>query len=176
MPAWVVPLVVVGCVLLAGWIYLMATGFKACPPEALLLVIRRGPPRRIVRRTERGRVFVWPFIEEVAILSLAAMPVPLTLQNSISRDELSISIAATFTVAVGGADWLRDHAVEHLLPLTMFQREALARQLIAGVLHARAANWPAADLQRDRSNFLAQARYLVERELNKVGLMVLSVN
>lgn len=159
------------CVLVA--MVVLATRFRRCPPNRLLVVYGRGVPGGI-KVMQSGAALVWPLIQDSALLSLEPLHVSLTMDRLRSRSNELVDVKATIILAIGTDPDRTRNAAERLLGYTEHKIEELARDILSSNLRMVVATLEAAQMQTDPDAFSAKAIQEAEPELKKVGLLIIS--
>ena len=169
--------IVFGVLAIAAFgIILVATRYKRCASDEILVVygrIRGGKASRCIH----GRaVMVWPLIQEYKKISLIPMTISIPLDNALSLQNIRINVPSTFTVGVSTNPLIMNNAAERLLHLTKNDIEAMAQEIILGQLRLTVASLTIEQINQDRDAFLELIRDNVGAELHKLGLYLINVN
>ena len=172
---WVLALIVfVGIVFVV--VVFLASRYKRCPPDRILVVFGRSEKGRFARCLHGGGAIVWPIVHDHAFLSLTPMTISIPLQNALSLQNIRINVPSTFTVGVSTDPGITNVAAERLLQLRLSEIEDMAREIIFGQLRLTVASLTIEQINQDRESFLESIRRNVEPELNKIGLYLINVN
>jgi flotillin len=172
---WV--LAIVGIIGLVFTLFLiMASRYKRCPSNRILVVYGKVGAGVSARCLHGGAAFVWPLIHDYTYLSLTPMTIGIPLQNALSFQNIRINVPSTFTVAVSNQPGIMENAAERLLNLGLHEVEEMAREIIFGQLRLTVASLTIEQINQDRESFLEAIRKNVEPELNKIGLYLINVN
>lgn len=172
--AWVL-LVLAFVVLMVSTIIFLASRYKRCPSDAILVVYGK-VGEQTAHCIHGGGILVWPLIQDCAFLSLTPMTIGIPLQNALSLQNIRINVPSTFTVGISTDPSIMTNAAERLLGLKPVSIEDMAREIIFGQLRLTVASLTIEQINQDRESFLSAIRRNVEPELNKIGLYLINVN
>jgi len=175
MSQWL--LVVVAAVMLFGFTAIvLASRYKRCPSDAILVIYGRVGKAQSARCIHGGGTMVWPLFQDYSYLSLTPMTINIPLKNALSLQNIRIHVPSTFTVGVSTDPTIMNNAAERLLGLQPPQIEDMASEIIFGQLRLTVASLTIEQINQDRESFLTSIRRNVEPELNKIGLSLINVN
>jgi flotillin len=157
-------------------ILFVATRYKRCPSDKILVVYGRVGTGQSARCIHGGGAFIWPLIQDYAYMSLTPMPIAIPLQKALSMQNIRINVPSTFTVGISTEDAIMYNAAERLLKLPSDDIENMAREIIFGQLRLTVASLTIEQINQDRERFLEAIRKNVAPELNKIGLYLINVN
>ena len=174
MTGWIV-LTIAFAILVTSTILFLASRYKRCPSDQILVVYGRvgGQSARCIHG---GGALVWPLIQDSEYLSLTPITISIPLKNALSLQNIRIHVPSTFTVGVSTDPVIMTNAAERLLGLNQPAIEEMAREIIFGQLRLTVASLTIEQINQDRESFLASVRRNVEPELNKIGLYLINVN
>ena len=155
---------------------LMASRYKRCPSNMVLVIYGKLGRGASARCLHGGAAFVWPLLHDYAYLSLTPITISIPLENALSFQNIRINVPSTFTVAVSTEPGIMNNAAERLLKLGLREIEEMAREIIFGQLRLTVASLTIEQINQDRERFLEAVRKNVEPELNKIGLYLINVN
>ena len=169
--------IVFGVLAIAAFgIILVATRYKRCASDEILVVYGRIRGGKASRCIHGGAVMVWPLIQEYKKISLIPMTISIPLDNALSLQNIRINVPSTFTVGVSTNPLIMNNAAERLLHLTKNDIEAMAQEIILGQLLLTVASLTIEQINQDRDAFLELIRDNVGAELHKLGLYLINVN
>ena len=169
--------IVFGVLAIAAFgIILVATRYKRCASDEILVVYGRIRGGKASRCIHGGAVMVWPLIQEYKKISLIPMTISIHLDNALSLQNIRINVPSTFTVGVSTNPLIMNNAAERLLHLTKNDIEAMAQEIILGQLRLTVASLTIEQINQDRDAFLELIRDNVGAELHKLGLYLINVN
>ena len=169
--------IVFGVLAIAAFgIILVATRYKRCASDEILVVYGRIRGGKASRCIHGGAVMVWPLIQEYKKISLIPMTISIPLDNALSLQNIRINVPSTFTVGVSTNPLIMNNAAERLLHLTKNDIEAMAQEIILGQLRLTVASLTIEQINQDRDAFLELIRDNVGAELHKLGLYLNNVN
>jgi flotillin len=154
----------------------MASRFRRCPSDKILVISGRVGKGESARTMHGGGAFIWPVVQEFRYLSLTPMTINIPLQNALSQQNIRINVPSTFTVGISTHKEIMANAAERLLGLAPAMIEAMAKEIIFGQLRLTVASLTIEQINQDRESFLEAVRKNVEPELNKIGLYLINVN
>jgi len=154
----------------------MASRYKRCPSDKVLVIYGRVEKGRSSKTMHGGGAFVWPLIQDYAYLSLTPITISIPLENALSLQNIRINVPSTFTVGVSTASEIMSNAAERILRLPQTAIEEMSKEIIFGQLRLTVASLTIEQINQDRESFLESIRRNVEPELNKIGLQLINVN
>jgi len=154
----------------------MASRYKRCPSDKVLVIFGRVEKGRSSRTMHGGGAFVWPLVQDYAYLSLTPITINIPLENALSLQNIRIHVPSTFTIGVSTAPEIMSNAAERILHLQQPAIEEMAQEIIFGQLRLTVASLTIEQINQDRESFLEAIRRNVEPELNKIGLHLINVN
>ena len=154
----------------------MASRFKRCPSDKVLVISGRVGKGLSSRCMHGGGAFIWPVVQEYRYMSLTPMTINIPLQNALSLQNIRINVPSTFTVGISTVPEIMANSAERLLGLAPAMIEAMAKEIIFGQLRLTVASLTIEQINQDRESFLEAVRKNVEPELNKIGLSLINVN
>ncbi|NLG97247.1 MAG: flotillin family protein [Chloroflexi bacterium] len=168
--------VIVFVLLMFFAVMFMATRYKRCPSDKVLVISGRVGKGMSSKCMHGGGAFIWPVVQEYRFMSLTPLTINIPLQNALSLQNIRINVPSTFTVGISTQPDIMANAAERLLNLTPAQIEAMAKEIIFGQLRLTVASLTIEQINQDRESFLESVRKNVEPELNKIGLYLINVN
>lgn len=172
---WSLP-VVVFLVLVVTTILFLASRYKRCPSDKILVIYGKVGKGQTANCVHGGGALIWPLIQDYSYMSLTPMTINIPLQKALSMQNIRINVPSTFTVGIGTEPEIMTAAAERLLNLTQIQIEGMAREIIFGQLRLTVASLTIEEINQDRERFLESIRKNVAPELNKIGLSLINVN
>lgn len=157
-------------------ILFMASRYKRCPSDKILVIYGRVEKGRSSKTMHGGGAFVWPLIQDYSYLSLTPITINIPLENALSLQNIRIHVPSTFTVGVSTSPEIMSNAAERILHLAQPAIEEMAKEIIFGQLRLTVASLTIEQINQDRESFLEAIRHNVEPELNKIGLHLINVN
>ncbi len=165
-----------GVGLVVSFVVFLASRYKRCPSDKILVVYGRVGQERAARCIHGGGALILPLVQDSAFLSLTPMTMSIPLRNALSLQNIRIHVPSTFTVGVSTDASVMQNAAERLLNLSAAAIEEMAQEIIFGQLRLTVASLTIEQINQDREKFLAEIRRNVEPELNKIGLNLINVN
>ena len=160
-----------------GFMFIMiATRYKRCASDEILVVYGRVRVGRASRCIHGGATMVWPLIQDYKKLSLVPMTIQINLTNALSLQNIRIHVPSTFTVGISTDPTIMNNAAERLLHLKTTEIENMASEIIFGQLRLTVASLTIEQINQDRDNFLERITLNVGHELHKLGLYLINVN
>jgi len=157
-------------------LYFLATLYKRCPSNKILVVYGRMGGRKTVQCYHGGGTIVWPLIQGSAFLDLTPRNIHIPLKGALSHQNIRINVPSTFTVAVGITPDIMNNAAVRLLDLDHRGIESMATEIIIGQLRLTVASLRIEEINQDRERFLESIKKNIEPELHKIGLTLINVN
>lgn len=157
-------------------IVFMASRYKRCPSDKILVIYGRVEKGRSSKTLHGGGAFVWPLIQDYAYISLTPITINIPLEGALSLQNIRINVPSTFTVGVSTSAEIMSNAAERILHLPENAIEEMAKEIIFGQLRLTVASLTIEQINQDRESFLDSIRRNVEPELNKIGLQLINVN
>lgn len=154
----------------------LASRYKRCPSDKILVVFGRVDPGKSSRCMHGGGTIVWPLIQAYSYMSLTPMTISIPLSSALSLQNIRINVPSTFTVGISTQPEIMTNAAERLLGLGRQETEEMAKEIIFGQLRLTVASLTIEQINQDRESFLESIRKNVEPELNKIGLYLINVN
>jgi flotillin len=165
--------------LVFGLIAWLASRYKRCPPDRVLVVYGRTGAKKTGASSScyhGGGAFVWPIIQSCQFLDLTPMPIDIRLEGALSQQNIRVNTPSTFTVGVSTEPGVMQNAAERLLGLSQPQVQELAKDIIFGQMRVVIATMPIEEINADRDKMIENISDGVEVELKKVGLRLINVN
>jgi len=153
-----------------------ASRYKRCPSNKVIVVYGKVGGTGTARCVHGGGVFVWPLIQDFAVLSLEPMTMDIDLRGALSKGNIRVSVPATVTFAISTDSRLMQNAAVRLLGLDKKQIISTASDITLGQLRLVIATLSIEEINQDREKFLDLVNSNVNGELNKLGLHVINVN
>ena len=105
--------------LLGGFVLLLifafafvASRYKRCPSNRILVVYGRVGASRAAKCFHGGGAFVWPLIQDYAFLSLDPLVIDIPLEGALSLNNIRVNVPSTFTVGISTDPVLMNNAAE----------------------------------------------------------------
>ncbi len=172
---WIFPIVAF-LFLVVGTITFLASRYKRCPSDNILVVYGKVGEGQSARCIHGGGALIWPLIQDYAYISLTPMTIAIPLQKALSLQNIRINVPSSFTVGISTEPEVMNSAAERLLHLTQPEIEEMAKEIIFGQLRLTVASLTIEQINQDRESFLESVRKNVSPELNKIGLFLINVN
>ncbi len=157
-------------------IVFLATRYKRCPSDKILVVYGKVGKGQSALCIHGGGAFIWPLIQDYTYMSLTPLTIPIPLTKALSQQNIRVNVPSTFTVGVSTEEVIMNNAAERLLNLPQDDVENMAREIIFGQLRLTVASLTIEQINQDREKFLDAIRRNVAPELNKIGLYLINVN
>lgn len=168
--------VVAALVIFIGFALYLASRYRRCPSDRILVVYGRVGVGESAQCIHGGGKLILPLVQDYAYLSLTPLTINIPLQNALSLQNIRINVPSTFTVGISTQPAIMANAAERLLGLDDPALEDMAREIIFGQLRLTVASLTIEQINQDRESFLESIRKNVEPELNKIGLYLINVN
>jgi len=144
-----------------------------CPPNKILVVYGG---KQKARTIHGGGAFVIPIIQDFKFLSLNPMQIEINLKNTLSLQKIRVNVPSVFTVAIGTTPELMENAAQRMLELSIEDIKFQAEEIIYGQLRDVIASMTIESINNDRNKFASKVEEIVEKELHKLGLVLINVN
>ncbi len=162
--------------LLLSTIMFLASRYKRCPSDKILVIYGKVGAGQSARCIHGGGAMVWPLVQDYSFLSLTPMTMSIPLSNALSMQNIRINVPSTFTVGISTEPEVMTNAAERLLGLPPRDIEVMAKEIIFGQLRLTVASLTIEQINQDRERFLESIRKNVAPELSKIGLYLINVN
>ena len=177
----VVTLLVVIPLILVMILLLIATRFKKCPSDKIMVVYGKvssgkGDQHRSAKCLHGGVSFIVPLFQAYEFMDLTPISIAVDLRSALSRQNIRIDVPSIFTVGISTEPGIMQNAAERLLGLKMSQIQELAKDIIFGQLRLVIATMDIEEINTNRDKFLDAVSLNVEGELKKIGLRLINVN
>jgi flotillin len=159
-----------------GFVMLLASRYKRCPSNRILVIYGRTGDGQAVRCVHGGATFVWPLIQDYNYLNLEPIQIEIPLRGALSAENIRVNVPSVFTVAIGTSPEVMHNASIRLLGLKRVDIQQQAQEMIFGQLRQVIASMKIEDINRDRDAFLHLIQTSLEPELKKIGLVLINVN
>ncbi|MEO0454521.1 MAG: SPFH domain-containing protein [Verrucomicrobiota bacterium] len=169
-------LVAIGLVILFSMGIFIATRYRKCPSDKILVVYGKVGGGKSAMCHHGGAAFIWPVFQDFQYLDLTPMPIDIALQGALSKQNIRVNTPSTFTVGIATEPGVMENAAERLLGLGMAQIKELAKDIIFGQMRVVIATMDIEEINSDRDKLIANISLGVEVELKKVGLRLINVN
>src|SRR5688572_9141870 len=171
-----IAIVVAAVLILFGFVMLLATRYKRCPSNRVLVVYGKVGEGLSSKTIHGGGAFVWPLIQDFDFLHLDPMQIEVPLKGALSIENIRVNVPSVFTVAIGTEQETMQNAAVRLLGLSTEEIMKQAEDIIFGQLRQVIASMRIEDINRDREKFLESIQQSLEPELDKIGLELINVN
>ncbi len=121
-------------VLIFVFAILVASRYKRCPSNKVLVVYGKVSGQRASKCLHGGGAFVWPLFQDYAFLDLEPLQIELPLRGALSIENIRVNVPSVFTVAIATEPGIMMNASVRLLNLQPAEIEAQARDIIFGQL------------------------------------------
>ena len=122
---------------------------------------------RIVRG---GRVFVWPILERIDVLSLALLPINFNIENIYTKQRNTISIEGVANVKIASDNTSLQNAAERFLGKDTQEIKTVAYETIISHISAVVGTLTIEDIQANRDMFTQNLQDAFTTDLANMGL------
>ena len=129
------PVIVLVVLVMFITIVFLATRYKRCPSDKILVVYGKVGKGQSALCIHGGGAFIWPLIQDYTYMSLTPLTIPIPLTKALSLQNIRVNVPSTFTVGVSTEEAIMNNAAERLLNLRAGRRREHG---------ARNHLWPAA--------------------------------
>ena len=169
-------LVLVIVIIFFSLIITLASRYKRCPSNKVLVIYGRTAKGQSAKTIHGGGAFIMPLLQGYTFLSLEPLAIEVDLRSALAKNNIRVSVPSTFTVGISVKQELLQNAAERLLGLRNEEIISRAEDIIIGQLRAVIATMTIEEINKDRETFLISVNSNVNEELNKIGLDVINVN
>lgn len=173
---YLVGIAILAAILVTSFIMMLASRYKRCPSNCVLVVYGRVRGGQTARTLHGGAAFIIPLIQDYAYLRLEPIQIEVPLKDALSIENIRVNVPSVFTVAIGTEPELMQNAAIRLLGLDTNQVKKQAEDIIFGQLRQVIASMSIEEINRDREKFLMNIQHSLEPELRKIGLVLINVN
>ncbi|NDW08980.1 flotillin family protein [Dysgonomonas sp. 520] len=175
MEQGIILLIGILAVVLVVLILFLASRYKRCPSDKILVVYGKtgGSSAKCVHG---GGAFIWPVIQDYSFLDLKPISIEANLKSALSRQNIRVDVPCRFTIAISTEKDTMNAAAERLLGLVPGQIQDLAQDILFGQLRLVIATMTIEEINSDRDKFLDNISINVDTELRKIGLKLINVN
>ncbi len=176
-----VMLVVVIALVFVTFLIVLASRFKKCPSDKIMVVYGKLKPnkdgtQRSAKCIHGGVSFILPVLQAYEYLDLTPLSIPVDLVNALSHQNIRVDVPSRFMVGISTEVGVMQNAAERLLGLKLVEIQELAKDIIFGQLRLVIATMDIEEINTDRDKFLDAVSGNVESELKKIGLRLINVN
>jgi flotillin len=146
------------------------------PNKAAIITGRRstiGEAERSYRCLRGGRALRIPIIEKVDYISLATIPLEVTVQNAYSKGNIPLSVQAVANIKIAwDPPQAFDNAIERHLPFNREAVEQQAKETLAANLRGVLATMTPEDVNENRIKFAEELQNEAHDDMFKLGLTI----
>jgi len=172
----VITIAVISAIVVASFLMLLATRYKRCPSNNILVIYGKVGGGNSSRCIHGGAAFIVPLIQDHAFLSLEPIQIDVPLRDALSLENIRVNVPSVFTVAIGTYAVTMNNAAIRLLGLPIPAVKKQAEDIIFGQLRQVIASMRIEEINSDRDSFLSKIQNSLEPELRKIGLVLINVN
>jgi len=172
----VITIAVISAMVVASFLMLLATRYKRCPSNNILVIYGKVGGGNSSRCIHGGAAFIVPLIQDHAFLSLEPIQIDVPLRDALSLENIRVNVPSVFTVAIGTDAVTMNNAAIRLLGLPIPAVKKQAEDIIFGQLRQVIASMRIEEINSDRDSFLSKIQSSLEPELRKIGLVLINVN
>ena len=169
-------MVVAAVIIFVSFIMVLATRYKRCPSNRILVIYGKTGAGQSSRPLHVGGAFVCPLIQAYEFLDLDPLQIEIPLEGALSSENIRVSVPSVFTVAIGTDEEAMNNAAVRLLGLDTPHIIKQAEDIIFGQLRQVIASMAIQEINRERDVFLGKVQSALEPELKKIGLVLINVN
>src|SRR5689334_25375923 len=111
-------------------IIFLASRYKRCPSDKVLVVYGKVGKGQSARCIHGGGAFIWPLIQDYTYMSLTPLTISIPLTKALSLQNIRVNVPSTFTVGISTEEMIMNNAAERLLNLEQDNVENMAREII----------------------------------------------
>ena len=151
--------------------------YRLCPPNQVLVVYGAASDKsKPAKCCHGGGTFVWPLLQNSAILSLRPFTVDIDLSEALSQNKIRVDVPSAFTVAISIEQEMLDVAAQRLLHMNEKDIIGQTKEIIIGQMRAVISSLTIEQINSDRDAFMASIRTHVVSEISKLGLCLINAN
>ncbi len=172
----VIILVSVSILVIVSLVITVATRYKKCPSDHILVVYGKVGKDQSCKCIHGGAQFIIPFFQDFEFLSLRPMQIDINLKGALSNQNIRINTPSTYTIGISTEPLIMQNAAERLLSMSHKDIEVTSKEIIFGQQRLVIASMDIEEINANRDMFLQNIKNNVESELNKIGLRLINVN
>lgn len=161
--------------LVALYIFFLASRYKRCPADKILVVFGKTVDGSRPQIYPGGSVFVWPVLQDFAYLDRTPLKVATKVRDAPDKDRNLVSMAGEFIVAIGDTEVLMKTAANRLLNQRPDQISDLCEKIIKGQLRLVVSGLASVEIN-DRERLIKSIYVSVNEQLNTIGLQLLNAD
>ncbi|GAB1537166.1 flotillin family protein [Geovibrio sp. ADMFC3] len=150
--------------------------YVTVPSDKILVVYGKVGGSETVVCQHSGARFIVPVIQKYSFLDMKPIQIDINLDGALSKQNIRVSVPSRFTIGISNIPKIMKAAAERLLSMNEAQIKENAEEIIFGQLRATIATLGIEEINEDREKFEQAVIENVEKELNKIGLMLINVN
>ena len=131
-------------------IIFLASRYKRCPSDKVLVVYGSVGKGQSARCIHGGGAFIIPLFQDYTYMSLTPLTISIPLTKALSLQNIRINVPSTFTVGISTEESIMNNAAERLLNLQQDDVENMAREIIFGQLRLTVASLTIEQINQDR--------------------------
>ena len=144
-------------------------------PNEVLIISGRGRKGRGYRIVRGGGTFVRPFREKVQRLSLELMQFDVRTSETYTVHGVPVQVDGVCMVKIDGSDEGIERAAEQFLSRGREDIVRTAMQAVEGHMRSAVGSLSIEDIYRERQKLVAAVRSLAEPDLERMGLLIVSL-
>ena len=129
-------------VLVMLMVVFLATRYKRCPSDKILVVYGKVGEGQSARCIHGGGAFILPLFQDYTYMSLTPLTISIPLTKALSQQNIRVNVPSTFTVGISTEPEIMNNAAERLLNLNQDAVESMAREIIMRA--SRQSSWSSA--------------------------------
>ena len=158
------------------FVYIMATRYKLCPADKLLVVYGVNSTNKSSQIIHGGGRIVWPLTQSYAYLDLKPITLELDGFKASTQGNERLVMDNTVIVAISTEEARSQVAATRLLGLHEQLIHDLAMQATQSTIKSTMWKLPLESIRDDREGFMSQLTQNLDDEMAKLGLYVINVN
>ena len=108
---------VAGVSLVVMMLLFLASRYKRCPSDKILVVYGKVGEGQSSRCIHGGGALIIPLVQDFQYLALTPLTINIDLKNALSMQNIRINVPSTFTVGISVTPSIMNNAAERLLGL-----------------------------------------------------------
>lgn len=155
--------------------------YKKCPPNQLLVIYGKTASNKTSKVIHGGGTFIWPIIQDYAFIDLTPRQISIKIKNVVTKLGVEANVSAIFNIGVSKEEAEREIAAERLLEFMITsngdnQLDAMLTATLEGQTRGVLSGMTIEEINCDRNALYHNVMDNIEKELNKLGLSIFSMN
>jgi len=149
--------------------------YKRCPSNKIFVVRNKLENCESFQCYHGGGVFVWPLIQDYAVLSLEPIEIEFSFQDLKSQDDFNINLEGELCFSISAEPSLAEKAAKKFFNLDRSQIKNIAEDILSETIKDNILNLYNDYIDKNNKNFLNLISKSINDEYNKSGLCVIDI-